>query len=179
MIKNQALLSLFHKIFILWHDLKIFLLLLLDVGWLPNRVAPLDYSIHPFRNNAAASTSSFWSSLSLERLHPFAHRCSPAGFSGIHFLWGEIGVLIGLFTHGLAIKKLLVTFLLSVQCNHFAREIRSLLHSAERLKSFISWILFSSNCCMGWREATDKSLPRPLRHISPAVVSILSYLKKL
>lgn len=111
---------------------EIFMMLLLGVGQFPKRVAPLDYSIHPFRNNAQPPSSL---SSPLKRLHPFARCCSSAGFSLIHFLWGEIGALIGLFAHGLAIKKLLVTLSLSAQCNHRTRDKVIITVCAGRLKS--------------------------------------------
>lgn len=71
----------------------------------------------------------------LKRLHPFAWCCSSGGFSLIHFLWGEIGALIGLFAHGLAIKKLLVSLSLSAQCNHRTRDKVIITVCAGRLKS--------------------------------------------
>lgn len=48
---------------------------------------------------------------------------------------GGIGALIGLFTHGLAIKKLLVTLSLSAQCNHRTGDKVVITACAERLKS--------------------------------------------
>lgn len=46
-----------------------------------------------------------------------------------------VGSLIGLFTHGLAIKKLLVTLTLSAQCNHCTTDKVIITVCTERLKS--------------------------------------------
>lgn len=57
----------------------------------------------------------------------------------IHFLQVETGALIHPFTHGLAIKKRLVTLSISAQCNHLTRDKVIITVGVERLKS--RWIV--------------------------------------
>jgi len=51
-------------------------------------------------------------------------------------------VLIGLFTHGLAIKKLLATLTVSAQCNHCTRDKVIITVCAKRLKSLLNSVQF-------------------------------------
>lgn len=72
---------------------------------------------------------SYWSACA--RLPGVAHLLFSAWFI---FCGGvEIGALIGLFTHGLAIKKLLVTLQLSAQCNRCTSDKVIITVCAERL----------------------------------------------
>lgn len=74
---------------------------------------------------------------------------------------GRIGMLIGLFTHGLAIKKLLVTLSLSAQCNHRATDKVIITVCAERLKSPLNYAQFKLARAL---EGVMDKLLLPLRY---------------
>lgn len=74
---------------------------------------------------------------------------------------GRIGMLIGLFAHGLAIKKLLVTLSLSAQCNHRATDKVIITVCAERLKSPLNYAQFKLARAL---EGVMDKLLLPLRY---------------
>lgn len=93
-----------------------------------------------------AHPPSTWYSCACIHLPGDAH---PAGFGLIHFLGGRIGALIGLFTHGLAIKKLLEAL------SHYQlyaiiirRDTVIITACAERLKSSSNSAPYKSLCAL-------------------------------
>ena len=116
----------------------------LGVGQFPKWISLLDKSIHQFRRQC--SPSFHWI---LVCLHPFARWCSSCWFQLDSFLRGRIGALIGLFTHGLAIKKLLGA-LSHYQLNAtiIRRDTVIITVCAERLKSFLNSAPNKSLCAL-------------------------------
>lgn len=73
--KPQILLIFPRNTILLLPQPKLFLTLLVGVGWFPKWISPLDDSIHPFRRQCSSSLH-----LILLRLHPFAWWCSSRWF---------------------------------------------------------------------------------------------------
>lgn len=116
-------------------------------------ISPLDDSMHPFRRQCSSSVH--WV---LPRLHPFAWWSSSCQFQLDSFSRGRMGALIGLFTHGLAIKKLLAALSHYRLYGIIIRRDAVIISVCVQSGSNPSPTLLRVNHCGLLKEVMDKSL---------------------